>query len=78
MSGAGASSVTGLSLTLDQTRETSRQVVAGWRPTLSGLRSIPLLDEAAIEAVRHWTFSPSIVNGQPVPVRMTVVVNFTP
>ena len=42
------------------------------------LRSIPLLDEAALEAVRQWQFSPSVVNGATVPVKMTVTVNFTP
>ena len=42
------------------------------------VRSIPLLDEAALTAVRNWHFTPTVVNGQPVPVRMTVTVNFTP
>ena len=41
------------------------------------LRSIPLLDEAALKAVRQWRFEPAIVDGKPVPVRMTVTVNFT-
>jgi len=41
------------------------------------LRSIPLLDEAALDAVRQWEFTPTLVNGQPVPVIMTVTVNFT-
>jgi TonB family protein len=41
------------------------------------VRSIPLLDDAALEAVRHWQFAPSIVNGAAVPVRMNVTVNFT-
>jgi TonB family protein len=41
------------------------------------VRSIPLLDEAALEAVKTWKFAPTIVNGQPVPVRMVVSVNFT-
>jgi len=41
------------------------------------LRSIPLLDAAALEAVRQWEFSPTLLNGQPVPVIMTVTVNFT-
>jgi protein TonB len=40
------------------------------------LRSIPLLDQAALEAVRQWQFTPSFLNGQPVPVIMTVTVNF--
>ena len=29
------------------------------------LRSIPLLDRAAIEAVRQWRYSPLLLNGQP-------------
>jgi protein TonB len=41
------------------------------------LRSIPLLDEAALVAVRQWKFSPTLLNGVPVPIVMTVTVNFT-
>jgi TonB family protein len=43
------------------------------------LRSIPLLDTAAIDAVRQWTFTPTVMpgSGQPIPVIMTVTVNFT-
>src|SRR4051812_13164838 len=41
------------------------------------VRSIPLLDDAALAAVREWRFKPTLVNGQPVPARNTVVVNFT-
>ena len=41
------------------------------------LRSIPMLDEPALKAVRQWRFEPAIVDGKPVPVRMTVTVNFT-
>jgi TonB family protein len=41
------------------------------------IQSIPLLDEAAIRAVRDWHFEPTLVNGQPVPVRMNLTVNFT-
>jgi TonB family protein len=40
------------------------------------LKSVPLLDEAAIAAVKEWRFTPKIVNGRPVPVKMTVTVNF--
>ena len=40
------------------------------------LRSIPLLDQAAVDAVMQWRFTPSLLNGQPVPVVMTVTVNF--
>lgn len=41
------------------------------------LRSVQLLDQAAINAVREWRFTPSQLNGRPVPVIMTVTVNFT-
>ena len=41
------------------------------------LRSIPLLDAAALDAVKQWQFTPTMLNGVPVPVIMTVTVNFT-
>ncbi len=41
------------------------------------LRSIPMLDEAALDAVRQWRFVPTLLNGQAVPVIMTMTVNFT-
>ena len=41
------------------------------------LRSIPLLDQAALDAVRQWVFTPTLLNGVPVPVIMTVTVQFT-
>jgi TonB family protein len=41
------------------------------------LRSIPLLDVAALDAVKQWEFTPTLLNGAPVPVIMTVTVNFT-
>jgi protein TonB len=40
------------------------------------LRSIPQLDQAAIEAVKQWTFTPTLLNGVPVPIVMTVTLNF--
>jgi TonB family protein len=36
------------------------------------LRSIPMLDQAALDAVRQWEFTPTLLNGAPVPVIMTV------
>jgi protein TonB len=41
------------------------------------LRSIPLLDEAALRAVRQWRYTPTLLNGVPVAVIMTVTVTFT-
>jgi protein TonB len=40
------------------------------------LKSIPLLDEAAIEAVRQWRYEATRLNGEVVPIVMTVTVNF--
>ena len=40
------------------------------------LRSIPLLDQAALDAVKQWKFMPVTVNGVARPVTMTVTVNF--
>jgi protein TonB len=40
------------------------------------LRSIPLLDQAATQAVRQWQFAPTLLNGEPVPIVMTVTVSF--
>ena len=41
------------------------------------VRSIPLLDQAALDAVRQWEYLPTILNGVPVPVLVTVTINFT-
>jgi protein TonB len=40
------------------------------------LRSIPLLDNAAIAAVEQWRYQPVILNGTPVPFVLTVVMSF--
>jgi len=40
------------------------------------LRGHPLLDEAAVSAVRRWVYMPTLLNGVPVPVLMTVTVRF--
>lgn len=36
----------------------------------------PLLDVAAIQAVTGWRYTPTLLEGKPVPVLMTVTVNF--
>jgi len=41
------------------------------------LRSVPMLDEPALDAVRQWRFTPTLLNGEPVSVIMTVTVNFS-
>jgi len=41
------------------------------------LHSIALLDQAALDAVRQWEYLPTMLNGKPVPVVVTVTVNFT-
>jgi TonB family protein len=41
------------------------------------IRSLPLLDQAALDAVRQWEFTPTLLNGVPTPIIMTVTVNFS-
>jgi TonB family protein len=40
------------------------------------LRSIPLLDQAALDAARKWRYEPTMLNGMPVQVIMTATVMF--
>ena len=41
------------------------------------LRGVPLLNDAAVQAVKQWKYTPTLLNGAPVPVIMTVTVTFT-
>jgi periplasmic protein TonB len=41
------------------------------------LRSIQLLDHAAVDAVRQWKYTPALLNGKAVPVIVTVTVSFS-
>ena len=41
------------------------------------LRSIPELDDAALEAVRQWEYTPRRVDGEPMPVKMSVTIQFS-
>jgi len=41
------------------------------------VHSIPLLDQAALDAVRQWEYSPTLLNGVPVSVLVTVTIKFT-
>jgi periplasmic protein TonB len=40
------------------------------------VRGVPLLDAAALAAVRQWNYRPTLLNGVAVPVLMTVTVRF--
>jgi protein TonB len=41
------------------------------------LRSIRVLDQAAIKAVKQWRYQPLVLNGQPVPFILVVTVTFS-
>jgi TonB family protein len=41
------------------------------------LRSVPLLDQAALDAVMQWEYEPTLLNGVPVPILLTVTTSFT-
>ena len=41
------------------------------------LRSIPLLDQAALDAVKQWEFTPTLLNGCRCQCIMTATVQFT-
>ena len=40
------------------------------------LRSVPLLDDAALAAAKQWEFTPTLLNGEPVPVLLMLEMNF--
>ncbi len=40
------------------------------------LRGIPLLNEAALDAVRQWRYTPTLINGVPIPIIMVITVRF--
>jgi protein TonB len=41
------------------------------------VKSVPVLDEAAVKAVRQWVFKPALSNNKPVAVWVAVPVRFT-
>jgi protein TonB len=41
------------------------------------LRSVPLLDAAALDALKQWRYTPTLLNGVPVRVLMTVTFRFS-
>ena len=42
------------------------------------LRSVPALDDAALDAVKQWRYQPELVNGKAVPFVVTAPVSFKP
>jgi protein TonB len=40
------------------------------------LRGVPILDQAALDAVRQWAYTPTLIDGVATPVVMTVTVSF--
>ena len=64
---AGVQGVVILSVKTDETGKVADTMV---------LRSIPLLDQAAIDAVRQWVYEPFVQDGKPVPIVFTVTVRF--
>ena len=48
--------------------------VADWRV----VKSVPLLDQAALDAVKQWEYTPTRVKGVAVPVIINVMINFQP
>ncbi len=40
------------------------------------LRGAPLLTDAALQAVKQWVYTPTLLNGVPTPIIMTVTVHF--
>ncbi len=40
------------------------------------IKSIPLLDQAALDAVKQWRYTPTLLNGVPVEVLFNVTVIF--
>jgi TonB family protein len=65
---AGVQGVVAIEATIDQAGNVTEARV---------LKSVPELDDAALEAVRQWKYTPTLMNGTAVPVIMTVTISFT-
>ena len=66
---AGVSGIVVVEATIDQRGSVADARIA---------RSSGIFNQSAIDAVRQWQFEPTTVNGVPVPVTITVTVQFTP
>jgi protein TonB len=49
---------------------------SGCMTDMKVLEGIPMLNAAAMSAVAHWRYTPTLLDGRPVPVIMTITVNF--
>ena len=49
---------------------------AGTVESVRVVKSVSMLDEAAIQAVKQWKYSPLVLNGKAVPFILTVTVTF--
>jgi len=56
---------------LEATTDTYGRVVS-----IKVLRSIPLLDQAAVDALKQWVYEPMVIDGKPRPVTFTVTMQF--
>jgi protein TonB len=65
---AGAEGVVILELLVDPTGAVSSARV---------IRSVPLLDEAALQAVYGWVYTPTFLNGVAVPIYYNVTISFS-
>jgi TonB family protein len=54
----------------------ARTDINGRVENIKVLRSVPLLDQAAIDAVRQWVYEPGLVKGKPMPFVFTLTVQF--
>lgn len=50
--------------------------VSGKVDSAKVVKSLPMLDNAALEAVKKWEFKPTLINGKATPVIMTTAVIF--
>ena len=68
---AVAAKVTGMVILEATVSETGRVT------NVTVLRSIPVLDNAAISAVKQWRYQPLLLNGAPYPFILTVTLTFS-
>ena len=65
----------GLALLLGEMKNLGRGHVIQFA-VICGPLAHALLDEAALNAVQSWVYTPTLLDGRPVPIIMTVTVNF--